>query len=139
MSFRAFLDTNVVVYLFDDDEPKKQARARAVLGDREFDLVVSTQVLGEVYVTLTRKLARPLAPEAAADAIDALAELPVVHTDVALVRVAIETSRQTQLSYWDALIVEAAASAGCDQLLTEDLATGSTLRGVAVVNPFAMT
>lgn len=62
MSDKTFLDTNVLVYRFDDDEPAKQARAREILdteGPRG-SLVLSTQVLQEFYVTVTRKLARPL-------------------------------------------------------------------------------
>lgn len=131
----AFVDTNILVYVFDDDEPAKQARARDVLASGEHRLVLSTQVLSELYVTVTRKLARPLDPGVAGDVIGALAELPVVHTDLALVRAAIQTSMQAQISYWDALIVEAAASVGCDLLLSEDLADGSTIRGVTVQNP----
>ena len=41
------------------------------------------------------------------------------------------------LSFWDSLIVAAAASAHCTQLLTEDLQPGQTIRGVTVRNPFA--
>jgi len=133
----AFVDTNILVYVFDDDEPEKQARVRDVLASGEHRLVLSTQVLGELYLTVTRKLARPLDPGVAGDVVGALAELPVVHTDLALVRAAIETSQRTQISYWDALIIEAAASVGCDLLLSEDLADGSTIRGVTIQNPFA--
>ncbi len=61
----------------------------------------------------------------------------VVSPDVPMVHKAIETSRMAQLSYWDALTIEAAASAGCDRVLTEDLATGSIFRGVRIDNPFS--
>ena len=62
MASRTFFDTNVLVYLFDADSPGKQARAREALGERLADgaVVVSTQVLQEFFVTVTRKLARPL-------------------------------------------------------------------------------
>ncbi|NBC12189.1 MAG: PIN domain-containing protein, partial [Gammaproteobacteria bacterium] len=56
-----FLDTNVLVYIFDGDEPDKQAVARQLLRDSG-EIRLSTQVLSEFYVTVTRKLARPLAP-----------------------------------------------------------------------------
>ena len=46
------------------------------------------------------------------------------------------TGIEHRLNHWDALIVETASRAGTDRLLTEDLANGSTLRGVAIVNPF---
>jgi predicted nucleic acid-binding protein len=57
--------------------------------------------------------------------------------DAPAVRAAVATSPRHQISYWDALIVEATATAGCGALLTEDLATGSTLRGVPIEEPFA--
>ena len=62
MASRTFFDTNVLVYLFDADSPDKQARAREALRERleSGAVVVSTQVLQEFFVTVTRKLARPL-------------------------------------------------------------------------------
>ena len=101
---RWFVDTNVLVYAFDDGEPAKRDRARELLAKPGAPLALSAQVIGEFYVVVTRKLA---------------------------------TSRSAQLSYWDALIVEAAAAAGCDRLLTEDLTHGATVRTVLVQNPFA--
>lgn len=137
MSVRSFVDTNVAVYLFDADEPAKQQVAREVFESTDLQLVVSTQVLGEFFVTVTRKLRRPLDAATAAEAVTELARLPVVIVDVPLVGAAIETSGRSHVSYRDALIVEAAAAAGCAQLLTEDLAGGATIQGVRIENPFA--
>ncbi len=136
MSVRCFVDTNVAVYLYDADEPAKRDRAFEVFADPERHLVLSSQVLSEFFVTVTRKLATPLDHPSAADAVDSLTQLEVVAVDHTLVARAIETSSQHQLSYWDALIVEAAASTRCDTLLSEDLAGGSTIRGVRIENPF---
>jgi predicted nucleic acid-binding protein len=137
MSGRSFVDTNVIVYLFDDGEPAKQARARRLIADPETPaLVVSTQVLAECYVTLTRKLPHPLDLSSARIAIERLAEWPVVQTDTALVLAAIATCEQEQVSFWDAMIIEAAATADCDRLITEDLHDGATIRGVRIENPF---
>lgn len=137
MNGKSFIDTNVVVYLFDADEPDKQRRARTVIRSAATaELVVSTQVLSEFYVTVTRKLPRPLDGVSAARAVDYLGRFEVVTVDKALVRSAIEASRTAQLSYWDALIVESAVGAGCARLLTEDLASGTTIGGILVENPF---
>lgn len=137
MSAKTFLDTNVLVYLFDDDEQDKQECAREILEDAEpGELVLSTQVLSEFYVTVTRKLAQPLGPTLAAEAVDWLGLLSVVSTDTALVRSAIQTSRSSQLSYWDGLVVAAATRAGCERLLTEDLNDGQQFGSVQVENPF---
>lgn len=136
MRGRTFLDTNVLVYLFDRDEPRKQARARELIADEALFLVVSTQVLSEFYVVATRKLARPLDAAAASLAVDRFSEFFVVGSDAAMVRAAIGTAQRSQLSYWDAMIVEAAVSANCERILTEDLNPGSTIRGMRIENPF---
>lgn len=135
MTGRVFIDTNVLVHAFDRHEPEKSAAATATLAAVD-DFAVSAQVLGEFYVTVTRKFQPPL-PAAQADAaIAELARTAVVPTDVALVEAAIATARLAQISYWDALILEAAVRAGCERILTEDLNAGSTIHGVQIVNPF---
>ncbi|MGM0577664.1 MAG: PIN domain-containing protein [Myxococcota bacterium] len=137
MSGRAFVDTNVLVYCYDSDEPDKRARALEVLAGSEPDLVLSTQVLQEFYVAATRRLARPVDPETAARAVGKLAELPVVQIDARMVVAAIATSRRHRLSLWDSLILRAALEAGCERVLTEDLQHGFELDGLRVENPFA--
>jgi predicted nucleic acid-binding protein len=134
---KAFLDTNILVYLFDHDEPDKTQRARDILDQAEpGELALSTQVLSEFYVVVTRKIARPLDTAQAAQAVDWLGLLRVVPLDPTLVKAAIQTSRSSQLSYWDGLIVASAAAGGCERLLTEDLNDGQLIGSVRVENPF---
>jgi predicted nucleic acid-binding protein len=129
-----FVDTNVWVYAADGADPVKQARSAALLAMHGADIVVSTQVLGEFYVTLTRKL------RADADSVRAavarMAGTRVVAVDVPQVMRAIELTGQTSIAYWDALIVAAAESSGCERLLTEDLGDGQRIGSVRVENPF---
>ena len=135
---RRFLDTNVLVYLFDRSSPKKQARAREIVeeyGGRD-SLVISTQVLQEFYVTVTRKLAVPLALEEAEQALRGLTALAIVEVETDLVLDAAARSRKHKLSFWDALIVEAALVADCRALLTEDMQDGREFRPLRVENPF---
>ncbi len=130
-----FVDTNVIAYRFDASEPVKQAQAAdALASDRHF--LISTQVMLELHAVLTRKLRPALSFAAARRVVEGLAELPVVATDARLVCRAAATSEGQQLSIWDAMIVEAAAEAGCAELWSEDLAARSMLSGVRVVNPF---
>ena len=131
-----FVDTNVLVYLFDDDSPHKQKTARQLLDDRAEQLVLSTQVLGEFYVTVTRKLAKPLATSRAIEALDTLCAFPVRGLGADLVRSAVHRSASSQVSYWDALIIESALDAGATVLLTEDLQHGQRFGQLRVVNPF---
>ena len=131
-----FMDTNVLVYLFDADSPGKQARAQELLREEWDRLVVSVQVLGEFYVTVTRKLGTPLPADTAAQAVDAFCRLKVEAIHPAMVRTAVSRSQSTRLSYWDALIVESALSSGAGVLFTEDLQHGQEIDGLRIVNPF---
>lgn len=137
MTDRSFVDTNVWVYTVDANEPQKQARARVILEpDAEKDLVISAQVLGEFFVTVSRKFARSVPEEDARAMVDRMARLPVVPIDATLVTAAIAGSREWQISYWDALIISAAEMSGCRRVLSEDLSDGTTYGSVTVENPF---
>lgn len=132
----AFLDTNVAVYAQDHGAPIKQSVAQALIEERVEELVVSAQVLAEFYWATTRRLDPPLDEEAALRATRALASLPIVTTDAAMVLDAIVLSRQHQIAMWDSLIVQAAIRAGCDEIITEDLSDGQMIAGVMIRNPF---
>jgi predicted nucleic acid-binding protein len=133
---RVFIDTNVLVYLFDESEPAKQKRAEQRLLDESREIFVSTQVLQELYVALT-KGGDPIATPAIAErAVRDAAGYSVVQVDIPLVLSAIEATREHGLSFWDALIVRAAAQADCGTLLSEDLNAGQVIAGVRVENPF---
>jgi predicted nucleic acid-binding protein len=136
MSDRVFLDTNVLVYLFDRDAAGKQRRARTTVRELGRRLVVSTQVLQEFYVAVTRKLGKPLSPQHAEAAVSDLSELEVVVVDVPLIRAAIATSRDHRLSFWDALVIESASAKGCSRLLSEDLQHGRQFGRLTIENPF---
>ncbi|HET9842948.1 MAG TPA: PIN domain-containing protein [Nocardioides sp.] len=133
---KVFVDTNVLAYRMDKGEPDKRRTARARM-DEAHTFIVSTQVLLELYSVLTRKFEPTLTPAQARAVLDEVVTLPVVPADADLVIRATLTAQGHQLSIWDAMIVEAAAEAGCDELWSEDLAAGAELRGVRVVNPFA--
>lgn len=136
---RVFVDTNVLVYLFDADEPVKQQRAREVVGElvKTRSIVLSSQVLSELFVTVTRKLREPLPADQALRAVDDLAAFPVVAVDAELVQRATVRSAAEHVSYWDALILEAAVDAGAATVYSEDLHPGGAYQGVTVENPFA--
>ncbi|HUN79180.1 MAG TPA: PIN domain-containing protein [Solirubrobacteraceae bacterium] len=137
MSAEAFLDTNVLVYALDEDEPRKREVARTLLASAQpGSLMLSAQVLGELYVTVTRRLAKPLTPEQAAEVVEWLTLLPVVPIDAALVKRGAEISREAQISYWDGLVVAAAAHGGCERLLSEDLNDGQEIASVRIEDPF---
>ena len=133
---RYFVDTNVLVYAHDEAEPAKRDAALSWLAAHAGQVVLSAQVLAEFYVTVTRRLARPLAPAVAAEQLDELGAAPVVPVDDDLVRSAARLSHVHHLSLWDAMVVRAAAVGGCDVLATEDLTHNTVLDGVRILNPF---
>jgi predicted nucleic acid-binding protein len=138
MTARHFLDTNVLVYAFDEAEPQKREIAQSVLESADPETsVVSAQVLNEFYVTVTRKLARPLEVGVARTAVRGMAAFDVVPLTGELVLRGIDRSTTSRVSLWDALIIEAALAAGCQTLLSEDLSDGQSFDDLVVVNPFA--
>ena len=132
---RSFLDTNVVVYAFDKADPAKQEKAIQILESDE-RLVISTQVMLETWWTLTRKIASPLNEAQAWDVVDQMWRLPVIAADAELVVRAIQTCTKSRVAVWDALIIEAARTGGCQRVLSEDLQHGQDFGGVVVENPF---
>lgn len=137
MPGRVFLDANVFVYAQDPASAKKQRVSREVIArlSAAGDGVISTQVLQEFYVAATRKLGVP--PLAAKGILKTFAVFETVQVSPTLIQEAVDCSILNQLSFWDALILAAAAAAGCGVVLSEDLNPGQVILGVKVQNPFA--
>ena len=132
-----FVDTHVLLYAVSTaaDERAKTTRARAIL--QEADLALSVQVLQEFYVQATRpSKSQRLTHEQAALLIDSWLRFRIQEQSVTLLRSALSTARRWTISYWDAAVVEAARSAGCGILLSEDLQDGMDFGGVVVEDPF---
>lgn len=132
-----FVDTNVLLYRISGapDEGEKAQRAAFILG--ETDLALSVQVLQEFYVQATHpRRVGVLRHEEAIALIESWKRYPVQEMTIALMEAALAAKERWRISYWDAAIVAAARSIGCDTLLSEDLADGMNFDGVRVVNPF---
>ena len=134
----AFVDTNILVYAYDSTEPRRRSAAQRILSElmRSNRLRLSTQVLQELYVTLTRKIANPLSPDQALPLLEHYAAWPVQTTDFALIREAVHLSRDAVLSFWDSLVVMAAVRSGAGILYSEDLNHGQVIMGLEVRNLF---
>ena len=136
---RAFVDTNILVYAHDTTAGAKRDAAVALV-ERLWDSgngCVSIQALQELFVTLTRRLPRPLDPEAAKDVVEDF-ERWTVHAPASEdVLAAIDLHGHHRISFWNAMIVRSAAQLGCNLLYSEDLNAGQRYDGVLVVDPFA--
>jgi len=138
MNGPCFVDTNVLVYVRDASEPEKQPRAHAWLQRlwTTHQGRISTQVLSEFYVTVTRKLQPGLSRQEARADVSSLLSWHPLPVDARLLTTALALEDRFELSWWDALIVGAGQSARCAWLLTEDLQDGQEFDDLRVVNPF---
>jgi predicted nucleic acid-binding protein len=136
MSVRSFFDTNVLVYADDKAAPAKQRRALDLVAEhrRARTGVVSSQVLQEYFVTVTRKL--HVDARIARRKVELLAEFDVLAPGVADILAAIDLHRLHGFSFWDALVLRAAKQAGCNVLLSEDMQDAREIDGLQIVNPF---
>ncbi len=136
---RHFVDTNILIYAHDRSAGIKHERAQALLTElwETRTGCLSTQVLQEFYVNVTRKIARPLLPEEAAQIIADLARWEVHRPGVNSVLEAIRLQTRHQISFWDAMILTSARQLGCQVVWSEDLNAGQAYGSARVQNPFA--
>ncbi len=135
---RTFVDANVLVYAYDASDAVKQSIAQAALRQLWSDGsgLLSTQILQEFYAVATGRLKPPMTPGEAREIVGLYATWPVVLIEPALILTASQLHERYQLSWWDALMVEAARVGGARRLLTEDLTDGQDIEGVRIENPF---
>lgn len=133
----SFVDTNILIHAHDVDAGNRHWRARRLVRDLwESGLgMLSTQVLNEFYVNVTKKIPTPLDPATARSLIEPYLSWHVYTPGPESVLIASEIAQRHQISYWDALIIHAASSGGASVLYSEDLNAGQIVEGIRVVNP----
>jgi predicted nucleic acid-binding protein len=139
MARRFFLDTNILIYSFDERFPVKRHQAGALVEKalRNGAGIISYQVVQECLHLMTRKFEHRIARLDTQTYLEqVLMPLCIVFPDRDLYSDALRVSAETGWTYYDSLIVSAAAAANCDVLVTEDLQNGRTIRGVTIQNPF---
>ena len=136
---RFFLDTNILVYTFDQSAPEKRRRALGLLEEALSTQrgSISWQVVQEFLNLATRRFKVPLTPEDARLYLDrVLLPLCEVLPSAALYREGLRLAERYQLAFYDALIVAAALNAGAKILYSEDLQHGQVIEGVTIHDPF---
>jgi predicted nucleic acid-binding protein len=133
---RSLLDTNVLVYADAVDEPTRQLRAIGVIKQHRADgeAVICTQVLQEYVNVALRKLGLP-AP-LIRERLAFYRRFEVATTTPDLIAGALDLHVLHGISFYDALIVQAAMASGCQRVLTEDMQHGARFGAVQIVNPF---
>ena len=133
-----FVDTNILVYAYDLSAGNKYKLANQAVAEcwENENGCISMQVLQEFYVTVTRKIAKPLESQIARQIVADLAHWRAHSPESTDLLQAIDLSQTHQLSFWDAMVVQSAAHLGCKRLLSEDLSDGQVYGNVRVINPF---
>jgi predicted nucleic acid-binding protein len=135
----AAVDTNVLVYaLLERGPERKRDIAQHLLLHLSSDgsCVISTQVLKEFASVATKKFTPKVSEQALTAHLEDLQQLNVIIVDSALVNAGVRRHYESQLSFYDALIVEAAMAGGAEVLYSEDLQHGMNFGRLRVVNPF---
>jgi predicted nucleic acid-binding protein len=137
---KVFIDTNILVYGHDVDAGQKHQIARSVLVElwEHRTGVLSVQVLQEFYVTMTRKVVRPLPPNKVRNIIQDYSSWDIEINDSLSVLAASRIEENYRISFWDALIIVTASKANAAKIITEDLQPGQIIEGILIENPFAI-
>jgi predicted nucleic acid-binding protein len=140
MNDRIFVDTNVLVYAYDRSEPQKQQQALRVLDRLAMTGagVISTQVLSEFFVAVTRKIAAPLSVDEAYERVkNYLQSWTILDLTGMVVLEAIRGVRDHQFNFWDAQIWAVARLNQVAVVFSEDFNAGAVIEGARFANPFA--
>ena len=138
MSDKYFVDTNILVYAHDLSAGMKHDHAHKLIEQlwNSGQGVLSTQVLQELCINLRRKARRPLSVDQVRLLIRDYSTWEVVTNAADSVLDALDLEARYHISFWDALIIQAAESAGCSILYSEDLSNGQQYGALTVLNPF---
>ena len=134
MKDKVFLDTNIVVYLYSKDEPKKRVIAQQLLLTNSS--IISTQVLQE-FTNISKKKHKAEWSKIN-DALDEISSCTIVSTnELQTIKHAIKLAEQTKYSFYDSLIIAAALANGCQVLYTEDMQHNQLIeKKLRIINPF---
>ncbi|MBI4823922.1 MAG: PIN domain-containing protein [Nitrospirae bacterium] len=135
---KVFLDTNILIYAYDTTAGKKHELSKGIVVDLWNSGLghLSTQVLQEFFVAMTRKIPKPVSAELAKDIIKDLLKWDVVIADGDSILDAIEIHIRYKFSFWDSMVIGSAIKAGAGLLLSEDLSDKQEIEGLKIKNPF---
>jgi predicted nucleic acid-binding protein len=138
MKDKVFVDTNILIYAHDLDAGAKHDVATSIIENiwEAKTGIISTQVIQEFYVNVTRKIPNPITPVLARGIILNYFSWHIEAIEPNTILLASEIEERYVLSFWDSLIVATASQANAGKILTEDLNHGQVIEGVLIENPF---
>ncbi len=137
MAQKYFVDTNILIYAHDRAAGAKHDRARQLI-ERLWtsgEGVLSTQVLQELCINLRRKVARALPIDEIRQLLQDYLSWEVIVNKPESILQALEIESRYKVSFWDALVLQAAESSGATILYSEDLSPGRRYGSIQVVSP----
>lgn len=136
---KVFVDTNVIVYAYDRSAGEKHHKAMEAMKDlwSAGHGMTSTQVLQEFFVSVTRKITKPLDISSAKAIVKDLLKWKTVTIDGEIILEAIDIHVEHGYSFWDSVIIASALSGGAGTLLSEDLSDKHRIKGIVIKNPFS--
>ncbi|MEA5512473.1 PIN domain-containing protein [Nodularia sp. UHCC 0506] len=135
MTDKIFLDTNLWIYLYAKNPPKKSQQVAEILKNNSSLLLVSTQILGELFHVLTRKkfTSKADAITIISDIVNTFLIQPINTTEVIQ---ALEINAKYHYSYWDSLIIATALINECSIIYSEDMQHNQLIENkVRIINP----
>ena len=133
---KVFLDTNVFLYAFLNQDVAKKAKAAMLIAQSVKDCngYVSMQIVKEFCNVMVKKSGKSAAEMGRA--IGIFAKMQMVEASLKLVQRALEICEAFNVQFFDSLLLASAERAGCGVLYTEDLNDGQLYGSVRAVNPF---
>jgi len=130
MKDRAFFDTNVILYAFDNSDDNKYSKAIACLD--KYEPIISTQVIREFANVIIKKKIFSLSV--------LKEDLTALHHSFEIVEEnvlkAVDIHSRYKYSFYDSLIIASALKAGCSILFSEDMQDGQIIEDIKIMNPF---
>ncbi len=137
---KVFLDTNILVYLFDKSEKEKQTKVKKLVANHlpHTRMFVSIQVINEFINVTGKKITAPISPVQQKEIIEFIDDIFIITPLVLNTTLsALEISQKYKLSFWDSLIISSALENKCSILYSEDMQNGFNIfNKIRIVNPF---
>ena len=136
MRDKVFLDTNIIIYAYSDDEPQKQEIANNILEEYERQISISTQVINELSNNLFRKF-KLNAKAVEAVVLELNDNFPIVDFNLQTQLKAIKIKERYKLQFYDSMILATALENGCNIIYSEDMQNGQIIENqLTIINPF---
>jgi predicted nucleic acid-binding protein len=135
---KVFVDTNILVYAYDASSGEKHKKAQGIMEScwNSGNGIISSQVLQEFFVSVTKKIAKPLDTSTAKEIVKDFLKWKTIIIDGEIILEAIDVHVRYKYSFWDSMIIASAVEGGAKTVFSEDLSDKHVIKGITINNPF---